>query len=87
MNARAARRGTPGLLIRRPHPGPVLVATPDGLAPLPDVRSAAQARAQLRQRMAMPAIDDATGIHSAGWIRHDAGREASPHSSSSAAWH
>jgi hypothetical protein len=82
MSARIVRREAPGLLIRRPHPGPVLVAPPDGDLQWPDVRSAAQARAQLRSRAGAPAVAGAPGIHSAGWIRHDAGCEASLHSSS-----
>lgn len=73
----AVRRDAPGLLIRRPHPGPVLVAAPGGQVVLPEVRTTGQARAQ-RAGAAGHAQD--TGLHSAGWIRHDGGREASLHS-------
>ena len=84
----------PAMLIRRPHRGPVLVAIPGQQSPLPDVRSADQAREQFQ-----PGADtgdghgegrahgdddgaDAPRLHSGGWNHHATGRECSPRSSS-----
>jgi hypothetical protein len=52
-----ARKRAPDSLIRRAHPGPVLVAVPGDGMRLPAVRSTEQARAQLPQPGQVPALD------------------------------
>ena len=60
-----ARKRAPDPLIRRAHPGPVLVAVPGDSLRLPAVRSTQQARAQVPPPGNVPAPTQPLATHEA----------------------
>jgi len=63
--ANLARKRAPDSLIRRAHPGPVLVAVPGDSLRLPAVRSTQQARAQVPPPGHEPAPSQPHATHEA----------------------